>query len=42
MPVMAGGRIVGLLTLENINETIMVHAAMDHPGTAHSPPSTQR
>jgi hypothetical protein len=38
MPVMAGGRIVGLLTLENISEMIMVNAAMDHQGTAHSPP----
>jgi Zn-dependent protease len=38
MPVMAGGRIVGLLTLENISETIMVNAAMDHPSTARSLP----
>lgn len=36
MPVVAGGRIVGLLTLENISEMIMVHAAMDHQGAAHS------
>lgn len=30
MPVMAGGRIVGLLTLENISEMIMVNTAMKH------------
>jgi hypothetical protein len=28
MSVMAGGRLVGLLTLENISEMIMVNAAM--------------
>jgi len=38
MPVMAGNRMVGLLTLENISEMIMVHAAMDHDGAAHLPP----
>jgi Zn-dependent protease/predicted transcriptional regulator len=30
MPVVAGGRIVGLLTLENITEMIMINAAMGH------------
>ncbi len=29
-PVMAGGRIVGLLTLENIGELVMVSAGLDH------------
>jgi len=38
MPVVASGRIVGLLTLENISEMIMVNAAMDHQGAAHSLP----
>lgn len=38
MPVVAGGRIVGLLTLENISEMIMVNAAMDHQGAAHPLP----
>jgi hypothetical protein len=28
LPVMGGGRIVGLLTLENIGELIMVNAAL--------------
>jgi Zn-dependent protease/CBS domain-containing protein len=37
MPVVAGGRIVGLLTLEHISEMIMVNAAMDHQGAAHAP-----
>ena len=36
MPVVAGGRIVGLLTLENISEMIMVNAAMDHQGAGQS------
>jgi Zn-dependent protease/CBS domain-containing protein len=36
MPVLAGGRIVGLLTLENISEMIMVNTAMDHQGAAFS------
>lgn len=39
VPVVAGGRIVGLLTLENIGEMIMINAAMDggtaKPGFAH-------
>lgn len=30
VPVVAGGRVVGLLTLENISEMIMVNAAMEH------------
>jgi predicted transcriptional regulator len=34
MPVMASGRIVGLLTLENISEMIMVNAAMKTNGAA--------
>ena len=34
MPVVAGGRMVGLLTLENISEMIMVNAAMKTTGTA--------
>lgn len=38
VPVLAGGRIVGLLTLENITEMIMVNAAMGHEGAAHSLP----
>jgi predicted transcriptional regulator len=38
MPVVAGGRIVGLLTLENISEMIMVNAAMERQGTADSLP----
>jgi predicted transcriptional regulator len=38
MPVMAGERMVGLLTLENISEMMMVNAAMEHQGAAHSPP----
>ena len=42
MPVMSGGRIIGLLTLENISEIIMVNAAMDHQGTAHSQPAKLR
>jgi len=36
MPVVADGRMVGLLTLENISEMIMVNAAIDHQGAAHS------
>jgi predicted transcriptional regulator len=40
MPVVASGRIVGLLTLENISEIIMVNAAMDHRGAGHSLPPT--
>jgi predicted transcriptional regulator len=36
MPVVGGGRIVGLLTLENISEMIMVHAAMEHQGAGRS------
>ena len=36
MPVVAGGRIVGLLTLENISEMIMVNAAMEHHGAGRS------
>jgi Zn-dependent protease/predicted transcriptional regulator len=38
MPVVAGGRMVGLLTLENISEMIMVNAAMDHEGVVPSRP----
>jgi Zn-dependent protease/CBS domain-containing protein len=38
IPVMAGRRIVGLLTLENISEMIMVNAALDHQEAAHSRP----
>ena len=38
VPVMAGGRVVGLLTLEHITEMIMVNAAMEHQGAAHSLP----
>ena len=38
MPVVAGGRMVGLLTLENISEMIMVNAAMDRQGAARSLP----
>jgi|ERR1035437_1209223 Zn-dependent protease len=32
VPVVAGGRVVGLLTLEHISEIIMVNAAMEHQG----------
>lgn len=32
LPVVAGGRLVGLLTLENISEMIMVKAAMEEQG----------
>ena len=38
MPVVAGGRMVGLLTLENISEMIMVNTALDHQGATHSRP----
>jgi len=38
MPVVASGRMVGLLTLENISEMIMVNTAMEHQGAAHSLP----
>jgi Zn-dependent protease len=38
MPVVTGGRTVGLLTLENISEMIMVNAAVDHRGAGHSLP----
>jgi CBS domain-containing protein len=34
MPVLAGGRMVGLLTLENISEMIMVNAALKTNGAA--------
>ncbi|MDO8541509.1 MAG: site-2 protease family protein [Opitutaceae bacterium] len=34
MPVMQAGRVVGLLTLENISELIMVNAAMDRSARA--------
>jgi CBS domain-containing protein len=36
VPVVAGGRLVGLLTLENISEMIMINTAMDHQGAGHS------
>jgi hypothetical protein len=32
VPVVAGRRVVGLLTLEHISEIIMVNAAMEHQG----------
>jgi CBS domain-containing protein len=38
MPVVSGGRVVGLLTLEILSEMIMVHAAMEDQGAVH--PST--
>jgi Zn-dependent protease/CBS domain-containing protein len=38
VPVVAGGRLVGLLTLENISEMIMINTAMDHQGAGHSLP----
>jgi Zn-dependent protease len=38
MPVLAGGRIVGLLTLEHVSEMIMVNTAIEHQGAAHSLP----
>ena len=34
MPVMAGGHMVGLLTLENVTEMIMVNTAIEHQGAA--------
>jgi|GEM_PF-3063642 len=34
MPVMSRGRLVGLLTLENVTEMIMVHHAMEHHAAA--------
>jgi Zn-dependent protease/CBS domain-containing protein len=34
VPVVAGGRVVGLLTLENISEVIMVNAAIEQHGTS--------
>ena len=34
MPVVAGGRMVGLLTHENISEMIMVNTAMKKIGAA--------
>jgi len=35
LPVAAGGRIVGLLTLENVSEMVMIHAALgNRPDTA--------
>ena len=36
VPVVAGGRVVGLLTLENISEMIMVNAAMEHQGAGQA------
>lgn len=36
MPVMGGGRMIGLLTLENITEMIMVNAALEHQSPTHS------
>jgi predicted transcriptional regulator len=30
LPVMQAGRIVGLLTLENVSETIMINSALEH------------
>jgi len=36
MPVVAGGRMVGLLTLENISEMIMVNTAMKNEHAARS------
>jgi predicted transcriptional regulator len=38
MPVVAGARIVGLLTLEHVSEMIMVNTAIEHQGAAHSLP----
>jgi Zn-dependent protease len=40
VPVLAKGRIVGLLTLENITEMIMVNSALNHETTVPSLPST--
>jgi Zn-dependent protease len=36
VPVVADGRIIGLLTLENITEMIMINSAMEHDTAAHS------
>ncbi|HOY57719.1 MAG TPA: site-2 protease family protein [Verrucomicrobiota bacterium] len=33
LPVMSDGRIVGLLTLENVSETLMINAALETAGT---------
>ena len=35
MPVVAGGRMIGLLTLENISEMMMVNAAIKKQGATH-------
>lgn len=37
MPVMSAGRMIGLLTFENISEMLMVHAAMDRHGGSQPP-----
>jgi len=42
MPVVAGGRMVGLLTLENVSEMIMVNAAMSHEAPHHREPTSNR
>ncbi len=42
MPVVAGGRMVGLLTLENVTEMIMVNAAMSHEAPHHREPTSNR
>ncbi len=34
LPVISGGRIVGLLTLENVSEKLMINAALETAGTA--------
>lgn len=36
VPVMAGGRMVGLLTLENVSEMIMVSTALEHQAATRS------
>ncbi len=37
MPVMSAGRMIGLLTFENISEMLMVHAAMERQSASHPP-----
>jgi CBS domain containing-hemolysin-like protein len=39
MPVVAGGYIVGLLTLENVGEMIMINSALERRGAGQSLPS---
>jgi len=42
MPVLANGRMVGLLTLENVTEMIMVNAARSSEASHHREPKSAR